>query len=349
MNKYAMNQEKINNPYDCIISWQVNQVCNFMCVYCDPSLNSTNQNNRYSDRIEQFFMNTNKTYLICMTGGEPFLYPRYVELCEKLTNKHYIGIFTNLTSNRVYDFTERIDPERVDFISCSVHIEERERVGGVEDFINKFSLLRRKGFNVTATIIVYPTVLEQFTELYSFFKRHDITLLTQNFQGYFRGKHYPQGYTRKERDKINLYSKLSESEMQRVKTYYGPGILGVELMHGFYSWKGLPCKAGKDFIKLEYDGTFTRCLTDKENLGSVTTGELRLHKKSKICNAEICKCPYHGLKFAIGKPKILLEKDVVREFMLYRLIKSYVKPIANKSPAAKRIFRNIKKITVDKS
>ena len=29
MNKYAMNQEKINNPYDCIINWRVNQICNF--------------------------------------------------------------------------------------------------------------------------------------------------------------------------------------------------------------------------------------------------------------------------------------------------------------------------------
>ncbi len=78
MNKYAMNQEKINKPYDCIINWRVNQVCNFRCVYCDTSLNSTNQYNIYSDRIEHFFKNTDKTYLICMTGGEPFLYPRYI-------------------------------------------------------------------------------------------------------------------------------------------------------------------------------------------------------------------------------------------------------------------------------
>ncbi len=103
MNKHAMNQEKINKPYDCIINWRVNQICNFRCVYCDSSRNSINQYNIYSDRFEHFFRNTDKTYLICMTGGEPFLYPRFVELCEKLTNKHYLGIFTNLTSNNVND------------------------------------------------------------------------------------------------------------------------------------------------------------------------------------------------------------------------------------------------------
>ena len=349
MNKRAMNQKKINKPYDCIINWRVNQICNFRCVYCDSSRNSINQYNIYSDRFEHFFRNTDKTYLICMTGGEPFLYPRYVELCEKLTSKHYLGVFTNLSSNKAYDFTERIDPERVEFIYCSVHIEEREQRREVEDFINKISLLKRKGFNVVTPIVIYPSVLKRFNELYRFFDNHGITLMPKIFFGYYRGKHYPQGYTRKERNKILLYSKLSESEMQRAKTYYGPITLNVQLMHGFYSWKGLPCKAGKDIIKLESDGTFTRCVTDKERLGSVTTGELRLHKKPKICNAERCSCPSHGLQFAIGKPKLLLEKGVVREFMLYRLIKSYVKPIVNKSPAAKQIFRNIKKITVDKS
>lgn len=354
MNKYAMNQEKIKNPYDSIINWRINDICNFRCVYCNPSRKSINQYNVYSDKFEHFFKNTDKTFLICMTGGEPFLYPRFVELCEKLTHKHYIGIFTNLSSNKIYDFTERIEPERVEFIYCSVHIEERERRREVEDFINKFSQLKQKGFNVAASLVLYPSVLERFDELYRFFGNHGITLMPKTFFGYYRGKHYPQGYTRKERNKIHLYAKLSESEMQRIKTYYGPTTLDIQIMHGCYSWKGLPCNAGKDFIYLECDGTFTRCVTDKERLGSVTTGKLRLHKKPKICNAEICKCPMHGLQFAIGKPKILFIKRNGREFMngrefiLNNYIMPYIKPIVNQFPATKLIFRNIKKYTAHK-
>ncbi len=132
-----------------------------------------------------------------MNGGEPFLYPRFVELCEKITKKHYMRIYTNLTSNNVNYFSERIDSERVEFINCSVHIEERERLGRVEDYINKFLLLRQKGFNVVATIVAYPTVLERFHQLYGFFKKYNITLLTTNFQGNYKGKIYPQGYTKK--------------------------------------------------------------------------------------------------------------------------------------------------------
>ena len=344
-----MNQKKTINPYDCIINWSVNQVCNFKCAYCDSSLNSNNKNNRYSDKFERFFENTDKTFLICMTGGEPFLYPHYIELCENITKKHYIRVYTNLTSNKINDFTEKINPERVEFINWSVHIEEIERLGKVDDFINKFLLLRRKGFNVNATIVAYPSVLERFNELYRFFGNNDITLLPKIFNGYYRGKHYPQGYTRKERDKIHLcYSKLSESEMKRLKIYYGPGILGVQLMHGAYSWRGLPCKAGKDVIILEYDGTFTRCTTDKEILGSVTTGELKLHKEPKICNADICQCPYLGLQFAIGRPTILLRIYNMRELMLYRHMKSYLNPIINKFLVVKNVMRNIQKITADK-
>ena len=200
---------------------------------------------------------------------------------------------------------------------------------------------------MVATQVAYPSVLVRFNELYRFFGNQGITLFPKIFFGYYRG-HYPQEYTRKERDKINFYSKLSESELQRVKTYYGPNDLGVQLMHGSYSWRGLPCKAGKDVICLEYDGTFTRCVTDKENLGSVATGELKLHKKPKICNADICQCPSHGLKLAIGKPTILIRIYNTRELMLYRHMKSYLNPIINKFLVVKNIFRNIQKITADK-
>lgn len=343
-----MNHEKISKPYDVIIEWRINQVCNFKCVYCDSSSNSIDAYNRYSDKIEHFLENTDKTFLICMWGGETFLYPRFVELCEKITKKHYIKFYTNLTSNKIYEFTERINPERVEFIDCAVHIEERERIGGVEDFINKFLLLRQKKFNVAATQVAYPAVLERFNELYRFFGNYGITLFPKIFIGWYKG-HYPQEYTRKDRDKINFYSKLSEPELQRVKTYYGPNDLCIPLTQGSYSWRGLPCKAGKEVIHLDYDGTFTRCLTDKENLGSVTTGELKLHKKPKICDADICQCPNHGLKLAIGKPTILLRIYNMRELMLYRHMKWYVNPIINKFLVVKNVFRNIQKITADKS
>ncbi len=105
--------------------------------------------------------------------------------------------------------------------------------------------------------------------------------------------------------------------MHRVKTFFGTNNdLGVSLTQGSYSWQGLPSKAGKDVIHLNYDGTFIRCITDNENLGSVTTGELKLHKKPEICNADICQCPSHGLKFAIGKPTIVLRINNMRDLVL---------------------------------
>jgi organic radical activating enzyme len=150
-----MNPET-NKPYETVIMWRVNQLCTFTCTYCDPSLYSLDKNNKYSDKIESFFENTDRTFLLCMTGGEPFLYPNFVELCEKVTKNHYLGIFTNLTVNNVFDFALRVDPQRVEFINCAVHMKEREKRNKVEDFITKFLHLRQKGFNVVATIVGDP-------------------------------------------------------------------------------------------------------------------------------------------------------------------------------------------------
>ena len=346
MNKDVMNHEKGSSPYDAIIEWKINEACNFKCVYCGSSSQSGNAYNRYSDRIAHFFENTDKTFLVCMWGGETFLYPRFVEFCESITKKHYIKIYTNLTSSRINDFAERISPERVGFIDCSLHIDERERCGRVEDFINKFLLLQKKGFNVAATQVAYPPVLARFDELYRFFGSHGITLFPKIFVGWHQG-HYPQEYTRGERDKIDFYSRLSKSELQRVTTYYGPHDLCVPLTQGSYSWRGLPCRAGKEVIFLDCDGTFTRCITDHENLGSVTTGELKVHTEPQICNADICQCPSHGLQLAAGRPVILVRMYNMRELSLYRHIKSFVNPMINGLFAGKKVLGRIRKITAD--
>jgi MoaA/NifB/PqqE/SkfB family radical SAM enzyme len=74
------------------------------------------------------FAATAKRWLLHITGGEPSIYPGFVELCDKLTRLHYLSINSNLSHRCMDTFAERINPERVRFINAALLIT-RGRIG----------------------------------------------------------------------------------------------------------------------------------------------------------------------------------------------------------------------------
>ena len=82
---------------DLLADWELNIFCNFSCEYCFYSKDRKAKDKKYAghENIEQivdFFDKSDRTWLIHMSGGEPFIHPRFIELCSKLTKKHYISI-----------------------------------------------------------------------------------------------------------------------------------------------------------------------------------------------------------------------------------------------------------------
>ena len=88
-----------------------------------------------------------KIFKITFSGGEPFLVPNFVEACEALTQKHFIGIHSNLTSNSVEKFAQCVNPKQVTGINASLHLRELERCGLVKHYIRHFKILKDKGFD----------------------------------------------------------------------------------------------------------------------------------------------------------------------------------------------------------
>ncbi len=109
------------------IVWTVG--CNFNCPFCYNTelVHGTTQ----CISGEQIFDHLKKrkgiVEALVISGGEPFLYPRFVELVEALTEKHYVSINTNLSRSNAYDFANVIPPEKILYIHASLHIMERER------------------------------------------------------------------------------------------------------------------------------------------------------------------------------------------------------------------------------
>jgi len=282
----------MNMNYDVWADWQINFFCNFRCEYCFSKSDGRKENPEFNgcsvERITAGFDRTNLVWLLHMSGGEPFLHPKFVELCRRLTRRHFISLNSNISTCNVYEFAEQIGSERVAFVHCSLHFDERVRLGLIEDFIAKYHFLEKRGFNVFATQVLYPPILSRFNRIFKFFLNRGIVIKPKIFRGSYNQRCYPTSYTEAERAKILGFFRFSKDTEW----------IDIHLVDGNLSFKGLPCGAGSVFVMIGYDGNVTRCTGEPIGLGNVFDGHVLLLEHPEPCHVDICPCPYYGLQYA---------------------------------------------------
>ncbi len=292
MEKGKSSQKK---NYDKIAMWLINMECNFNCPYCfyndkqrslktkvgDWVRNKISVINPYKTKVispEQarpFFDATADRWWIIISGGEPFLYPNFIQLVKELSKRHLITIGTNL-SLPVDEFIQEISPENIHSFYASLHLGERERQGSsAEEFLAKAVRLKKAGFKVEVNYVMYPPLIKRFKETYEKFKEQGIEVEAKVFRGEYQGKEYPQNYTDEER---KMFYDLIPSEVDRAASFHN------------LSFKGVPCSAGMNLIRINPNGSITRCPHDHEKLGNIFTSKLNLHQKPKKCQVPYCKC-----------------------------------------------------------
>ena len=299
--------------YDITAGWGINTLCNFKCPYClikIHNMNDTIIGEKDLDKIINSFDETKKTWLIWMTGGEPFLHPRFIELCKRLTKKHYIAMNTNLSSPLVYNFCKEIDPKRVLRLNCSLHITERERLGLKEDFVEKVKLLKERGFKVDISQVMWPPILERFDSIYEEFRKREILITPNSFNGIYNKKRYPEAYTNKDKKKMQYYFNETEKNNKNIIETIKPKIeinkkLTKNDFSGKLSFQGLPCLAGKNYVTIYHNGDIFRCYDDNTKLGNIFSGEFKLLDKPEMCKAKECNCYYTGLDNCLGEPRVI--------------------------------------------
>ena len=295
--------------YDILTDWELNIFCNFSCDYCLNSKDRRAKNKKYTghENIEQivdFFDKSSRTWLIHMSGGEPFIHPSFIELCSKLTKKHYISINTNLTSSSINNFIETIDPSRVAFIHCSLHYEERIRHNLINSFIDKFNQLKSRKYNSFVSQIFYPPSIGNFEAISTLFKNENIVIRPKAFSGFIGKKQYSAAYTNEEKALFAEYSRLADSQDHVSLFQIEPCLVGKYSTSGDLSFKGLPCDAGKTFVQIKCNGDIVRCHASKKPLGNIFKGTMTLSEKADLCPFSECPCSIYGLMYAYGTPKI---------------------------------------------
>ena len=274
-------------------TWHLNRDCNFKCTYCyvSKARDLKGQRGHGADKdIAAFKKNAINWSSILMSGGEPFMYPRYVELCKKLTAFSDIEINTNCSTPNVYDFADTIDPKKVREFHVSLHLGQRPE-SRWEPLADKVTYLQEKGFPVRVTEVLHPTLISGYTEAYAYFKKKGICVVPKVFEGIYNYRMYPPAYSQSQREFFRKKSRACNEEPPA-------------LLDGFLDWSGKTCDAGYRFFQIQYNGDAFRCQAEKTYLGNLYAGDITLDKRPRACNTPICTCAYEGLQHAHGKPQI---------------------------------------------
>ncbi|MFC2091718.1 radical SAM protein [Elusimicrobiota bacterium] len=263
-----MKDKNFNCQY--LVLWELTRACNFNCKYCNGKKRESIYPVSGRNRMIDILIETRRDWIIELSGGEPFLCPDIIDFSEKLTKYFHIALSTNLSiSDKVKAFAGRINPDKVKYIYASLHIEEREKLGSVEEFIYNVTSLKKKGFNIHVNYVMHPALIGRFTKDYSRFADRGIILSPRAFTGWYKGKIYPQSYSPEEKDLILEYKPSAE--------FYP------------YHFKGIKCDAGIRLLRINEDSTVNPCVGDRRIIGDVNTG-IKFYDEPRRCRSYVCPC-----------------------------------------------------------
>ncbi len=264
------------------IVWELWYSCNYRCSYCPWEMTgSWEQMEDFQewiepsawracwDRVYQQYGSVHLTIL----GGEPLLYRKVDELLAGITRKHFVTVVTNLSLPwpRIETLADAVPAERLRF-SASFHPQYTE----AEPFLEKLRLLKRRGFECSASVVAWPPFMDRLDSLQSLFGRNGFPLWIQVFFGHFENRLYPASYTDSERRSLARH-------VHDLTDHY-------ELPE---SPLGKPCASGYAYAKVLSNGDVYRCGSSVRHvapLGNLFDSEFELLEGPTACPKNRCFC-----------------------------------------------------------
>lgn len=262
-------------------SWNLLFKCNYRCPYCwfDGKWQELERTNRYLSvkELMKCWENIYKRYgnvQIDILGGEPFLFPNFIELIKELSNIHTVNITTNLSYD-IEEFIRKINPSRVGI--CATFHPLFAKFG---TFVKKALLLKEYKFGNKIAYLAYPPQIKQINYYKERFEKEDFFLSVMTFWGNYKGIDYPAGYTDEEKEMIKPYLGERGGETFQLTPK---------------KVKGMLCRAGQVSAVIHPNGTTLRCGGDLFSdsdliIGNFFDEDFRLLDKPQPCESEHCPC-----------------------------------------------------------
>lgn len=267
-------------------AWDIHYKCNYECPYCWfygkwEDIAKLNKYPALNDMV-RYWENVYKKYgsvSIQITGGEPFIYPNFIELIFEISQMHKIGITTNLSFD-VKKLINKIDKlkEKNVGISMSFH----PKFVRFEHFFEKAKIVREFGIGENILYLAWPPQIKDIPQYKEKFLDKKFMFSVLTFWGKYNGIDYPDGYTEKEREIINLALGIRGESGEKFQL--------VPVLT-----KGKLCKAGHTYALLHPDGNVYRCgggnwKKQHSPFGNFFDDKFSLLDKPFPCDSDECPC-----------------------------------------------------------
>jgi MoaA/NifB/PqqE/SkfB family radical SAM enzyme len=279
--------------------WYLELYCQFRCEYCFSRRNQFGVDATLITPTmwRSAFRRTGLRWHLHLTGGEPLLHPRALEILELLGQDHELSLNTNLPEHRARELCHVVSPRVLRYIHVGVHPRQRQRHGGAVGLWTSVEALRSAGFKVFLSCVMFPEYFEGLCVACDEYRvAHGLILIPKAFRGTWHGSEYPASYTPTQRDRFSELSAIAAD-------YYHPilkpddadcptvnPLLDILFVRsGIPLTQGMPCNAGVDFVRITPAGRVFRC-GKSTFLGDLMDGSFR-----QLASAQECTdgyCPY---------------------------------------------------------
>lgn len=272
------------------LEWLIHYKCNYRCPYCffEGMWEEVEKRNTYRSLKEWLsaWDRILKKYgyvRILITGGEPFIYPGFVELLKEMSRDFSIGFDTNLSCSKelLADFVKNIEAKNVS-LGLSFHPGFAE----FDSFLAKALFLQENGFKVCVQYVSYPEQLASITYYKDRFLGKGLYFIPLPFRGVYNGLNYPVSFNAEERRLIyGAGENLAVEHKDK-----------VEKLLNQVSTKQKLCRAGQVYARIDNEGSVYRCghyvSSGYQALGNFFDDNFKLSKIPLPCEEETCPCEF---------------------------------------------------------
>jgi len=264
-------------------TWDIHWKCNYRCPYCwwhGRWQEIANQN--FYPGLERLVSTWERVYRlygpahIDISGGEPFLYPDFLEFISAIAHYHGLAINTNLS----FEPARMIEKVKNNREKIRLNATFHPLFADIDIFINKAKMLQDNCFPIGIAYLAWPGQVKDIIAYREKFSERGFQLALLTFWGDYQGKKYPASYTRQEKEIINPNLGSREGENFQVEPFAVYGKL---------------CKAGNAYAAIHPDGKTLRCgggSWEKEDsyLGNLFADDFELLAEPYPCKSRYCPC-----------------------------------------------------------
>lgn len=316
-------------PFRPFLTWNITYKCNYSCSYCsviytDRAKGAENKllSPAEWENVWRKIYSSSGPLHLNISGGEPFVYPEFLQILKKVLKYHTAGLQTNLFWDPD-EFINEIPLERVN-ICASFHPENIE----IGEFIRKVKLLKEAGASISVNYVAFPPQIKNLEEILRAFRDAEIVHTVLPYTGIYEGRSYPRDYTESEREElsriINDYRTTDAHLLWWLKQKNDEVLSGFiearspdskfdkmprkkqiveeksdtklhqaeeEYINNPEKFKGLRlCRMGEMYAIISPSGRVVRCCADSRGLGNILDGSFRLAGCALPCSVNNCRC-----------------------------------------------------------